>query len=667
MPQQKVNEVVDNIDQRNQKSASAVDQTDAETNEATRVQQLFNGAWLAKQNMHLHEDWRMFDDYVHGRQGVQETPDDPNSNTNIIKPIIDSQIADLVDKPQAVRAKGVELSDELYAIQTQHMLDFVLDHNKFKQKMEIAEHDRLELGTSVYKAYFDEDALGGRGLPTYDIINPANFFPDPKLTSYTQLQDAEFVIHATWKPLSWFRRVFPKRGKYIQRQLHVLYDPKIFDGDNSDESDYSTSQRALLLEFYTKDDEGELYCLSVSQNIILQDTRKEKGKLQRRDMYPFVVIPCYPQRGVLWGQGDVELLIPTQDIVNELDDQIRINARLMGNPQVALGIGVGRGFDARKWTSAAGLRVQMMDTNAFRVIEARPVSPDVINRREKAFQEADVISGRPDVTRGQQPSGVTAFRAIAALQQAGQKGTVHKKEMLKEGFRQVLQLLYDEMIEHWDEEMWVRIEGQTPDFKFYDPRKLREIEQLIPNELANPEDPDQPEHKALEDEQGKPMTRVAEFDLSITIGDGLPSDKAFVFDMITDLSKIAIEGKPVIFWRELREYLREEVGLPLRDEEEMTQDQQQMQGMGDGMPPGMAPEGMIPPQGPPMQPPMMPGPPQGQPMPPGPLQGLPQGIPPEMLMQLIQQLQAQQQPPMIPQGQPMPPNVIPMQGGGMGG
>lgn len=663
MPQQKVNEVVDNIDQRNQESAAEVEQTDTETQEATRIQQLFNGAWLAKQNMQLHENWRRFDDYYHSRQGVQETPDDPNSNTNVIKPIIDSQIADLVDKPQAVSAKGVELSDELYAIQTQHMMDFILDHNKFKQKLERAEHDRLELGTSVYKVYFDEDALGGRGLPTYDVVDPANFFPDPKITAYTNLQDAEFIIHATWKPLSWFRRVFPKRGKYLQRQVNVLYDPKIYEGDNSDESDYTTSQRALLLEFYTRDDEGELYCLSVSQQIILQDTREEEGKLQRRDMYPFVVIPCYPQRGILWGQGDVELLIPTQDIINDLDDQIRINARLMGNPQIAFGIGAGRGFDPRKWTSQPALRIPMRDVNSFRVVEGRPVSPDVINRREKAFQEADVISGRPDVTRGQQPSGVTAFRAIAALQQAGQKGTVHKKEMLKEGFRQVLQLLYDEMIEKWDEEMWVRIEGQMPDYKFYDPRKLREVDRLIPNEMADANMPNEPEHKVLEDEDGKPMTRVAEFDLSITIGDGLPSDKAFVFDMITDLSKIAIEGKPVIFWRELREYLREEVGLPLRDEEEMTQEQQQMPGMGGQVPPGMAPEGMMPQQGAPMQPGMMPGQPQGQPMPQGPPQGLPQGIPPELLMQLMQQAQAQQ----APQGQPMPPNVIPMQGGGMGG
>lgn len=620
MAQKLENKITDNIDERNQESPSDLIQTEDETHEAQRVQRLFEGSWLAKQNMELHTKWRMFDDYYHSRQRVQESPDDPASNTNIIKPIIDSQIADLVDSPQAVQASGVELSDELYSTQVQHMLEYVLDHNKFTQKLEMAEHDRLELGTSVYKVFFDDDALGGRGLPTYDVVNPANFFPDPKITSYHLLQDAEFIIHATWKPLSWFRQKFPERGKYIIRQLNVLYDPKIYEQDNADESDYSTSQRALLLECYMKDKDGELYCLTVSQHIVLQDTRKEKGKLQRRNMFPFVVIPCYPQRGILWGQGDVEMLIPTQDIVNELDDQIRINARLMGNPQIAFGINAGRGFDPRKWTSAPALRVPMRDVNAFKVIEARPVSPDVINRREKAFTEADIISGRPDVTRGQQPSGVTAFRAIAALQQAGQKGTIHKKEMLKAGFEQVLQLLYDEIVENWDTEMWIRIEGQVPDYRFYDPRKLKEIEQLIPNEMANELGGGEAEHIPLTDDKGKTITREAEFDLKLSIGDGLPNNIAFVFDMLVDLAKTVVEGKPVIFWGELREYLRDKIGIQLKDEEDLQREQQ-------------IPE----------TPPQVMGQVPGQ-------------LPPQMMQEMA---------PPVPQQ--IPQNVIPMQGGVMGG
>jgi hypothetical protein len=602
---------LDIIDAVQEASSSGVDQTQDEQNLAIHVQSLFRAAWLAKQNMQLHAKWKMFDDYYHSRQvAYAADANSPNSNTNIIKPIIDSQIADLVDKTATTTAAGVELSDEVYSVQVQHMMDFILQRNRYKQKLELAEHDRLELGTSVYKVYFDEDALSGRGLPSYEIVNPANFFPDPKVTAYYNLNDAEFIIHATWKPLSWFRRTFPERGKYIIRQVNALYDPKIYEGDHSDETEYNASQRALYLECYMKDEKGELYCIGVSQYVVLMDTRKEEGKkLQRRNRFPFVVIPDYPQRGILWGQGDVELLIPTQDLVNDLDDQIRINARLMGNPQIVFGVGAGNNFDVRKWTSNAGLRVPMRDQNAFRVVEARPVSPDVPVRREKAFQEADLISGRPDVTRGQQPTGVTAFRAISALQQAGQRGVLHKKEMYKEGFKEVLELLYDEMIENWDAEIWVRIEGQTPEYKFYDPRKLKQVSQLIPTEF---ESESESRVVPLMDNEGQELTRDAEFDLNLTIGDGLPSDKSFIFEMLVDLCKTVIDGRPLVSWMEMREYLRENFSLPLKDETEEPQLPTPM--------PGQPPmPGMTPPMG---------------------------GMPP-----------------MMPQAPPMPPNVVPMMGG----
>jgi len=176
--------------------------------------------------------------------------------------------------------------------------------------------------------------------------------------------------------------------------------------------------------------------------------------------------------------------------------------------------------------------------------------------------------------------------------------------------------------------------------------------------MSEDSDGSEPEHIALTGEDGKPMTRDAEFDLKLSIGDGMPSDKAFIFDMITDLSNRVVEGKPVIFWSELREYLREEVGMPLKNENEMMQEQNepQMQGGPQGLPQGL-PQGMPPemPQGMPMQPPQ------------GMTQGFPEGLPPE-IMQQLQQLPPELQQQVLQQasqgmGQQMPNNVIPMQGG----
>lgn len=566
---------------------------------AAHVMSLFRGAYEAKSQMDLANIWARCDDYIHNIQNEPETDDQPGSVTNIIKPIIDSEISDIIDKPLSTNAKGREPGDQMFADDTMHLLDFILENNQFKAKLTHSEHDRLELGTTVVKVYTDHEALNGRKLPTFEIVSPANFFPDPKWTAHYQLQECEFVIHAVPRSLSWIRRAFPKWGKYVKRQVSWSYDPTLdIDTERTDEVQVITSQKALLIECYMRDEDGDLFCVHVANGLVLEDSRDNgiKGKeLQRRNQFPFEVIICYPRRGTGWGMGDVEYLFPTQDLINDMDDQIRMTARLMGNPQVAIGLtGAGKGFDARKWTNKPGLRIPMRDANSFRVVEASRVSPDVVQRREKAFEEANIISGRPDVNRGNTPgSGVTAASAIIALQQAGQKTVVHKMEMLKQGWRNILYLLYDEVMTHWDEGMWVRVNGSKPDFKFIDPTKLKNVPIMVPN-LEATEDNGMDTIKELQDEKGMVMTREAEFDISISLGTGLPTDKAFVYQTLLDLAKLIVEGKPVISWQELRDYLRNNVGLPLESDEQFNQPNPGMPVPGGVIPPPMPGQPPIP-------------------------------------------------------------------------
>lgn len=558
------------------------EQTDDQKDLAKRVQQLFRAAWDAKENLGLPQIWRKCDDYKQSRQNPQQSHDHPGSVTNLIHPIIESQIGDLVDKPFNTSAKGWEPSDDMFAEQAQNIMDFILYRNRFSTKMNVAEHDRLELGTTIIKVWFDPDDLEGRGLPKFEPISPSNFFPDPKIPRADLLQDAEFIIHAVPRPLSWIRSKFPKWGKYVKREASVPYDPDdVFTDAQSDQVSPDTSQKALLLECYMKDEGGELYCVHVANHLILEDSREKKVKVQRRDKYPFVMIPCYLKRGTAWGYGDVELLIPTQNLINELDDQIRMNARMSGNPQIVVGMGAGKTFNFRKWTNEPGLRIPMRDHNAWSVVQPQNVSSDVVVRREKAFSEADTISGRSDVTRGEKPGQVTAASAILALQQAGQKGVIHKAKMFKEGWSEVLELLFDEVAENWDEEMWIRIDGDEPDYHFVNPAEFRDRPIMIPNDINDEESSlvQLMDIETIEDEENgetitneTPMTRDAQFDFSLNIGDGLPTDKAFIYQSLLDLSRISYPEGPLVHYKEMREYLRNQLGLPLDsdDDQEMT-------------------------------------------------------------------------------------------------
>jgi hypothetical protein len=588
---------------------------------ASRVQDLFRGAYEAKGQMDLMTKWALFDDYKHGIQNEPLTADHPGSVTNIIHPIIESEISDLTDKPFSTTAEGDEPGDDMYAEDVQHALDFVLQRNQFPIKLDISEHDRLELGTTAIKVYFDSAALEGNGLPTFEIVSPANFFPDPKWTASHLIQECEFIIHAVPRPLSWIRKKFPKLGKYVVRETTCPYDPDLDTANfKTDEVRVSTSEKALLIECYMRDANGELYCVHVANHILLEDSRDVlKGeKVQRRDMYPFVAIPCYTQRGTGWGQGDVELLMPSQDLINDLDDQIRMAARLMGNPQVVVGRNAGKAFDLRKWTNKPGLRIPMVDPNAWKQVPGIPVSSDIPNRREKGFEEANIISGRPDVSRGEAPGQITAAAAIMALQQAGQKQVVHKARMWKQGWSKVLELLYDEMVSHWEEPMWIKVDGRQDDpYKFINPQALQNVPVMVPN--LNPmegEDnvkqlhdvqPAMDGENPVLDEQGQPvnnsapMTREARFTITLNIGDGLPNDKTYQYQMMQDNAKLVIGGKPAITWEEYRKFMRDTVGAKLEDDQTAMQQlappAPPMPMGAPGMPPGAPPNLQVMPGG----------------------------------------------------------------------
>lgn len=578
---------IDIMDEANQDPYEAP-QTPAQKRLAQRVQELFRGAYEAKDQMDLMEKWATFDDYKHGLQNPSQNAEHPGSVTNIIHPIIESEISDLTDKPFSTIAEGHEPGDDMFAEDVQHALDFVLQRNQFPVKLDISEHDRLELGTTAIKVFFDPDALDGRGLPTFEIVSPANFFPDPKWTGAHLLQECEFIIHAVPRPLSWIRAKFPKLGKYVKRETTCPYDPDL-DTQNfkTDEVEVSTSEKALLIECYMKDVNGEIYCVHVANEILLEDSREvlKDKRLQRRNVFPFVAIPCYTQRGTGWGQSDIELLIPTQDLINDLDDQIRMAARLMGNPQIVVGQNAGKGFDMRKWTNKPGLRIPMRDHTAFTPVPGIPVSSDIPMRREKGFEEANIISGRPDVSRGEAPGQVTAASAILALQQAGQKQVVHKARMWKQGWSKVLELLYDEMVDNWDEPMWIKVDGREDDpYKFIEPAALQNVPIMVPN-LSQVEGEDRVKQLydtepvmdgeiPMMDEMGMPMqrsvpmTREAKFTLSLNIGDGLPNDKTYQYQMMQENAKVVIEGKPAITWAEYRQFLRDVAGAKLDNDKE---------------------------------------------------------------------------------------------------
>lgn len=606
----------------------------------------FKSAYIAVQQLGLHRKWGIYDDYWASKQNVPENEEDPGSVTNIVHPVIESQVADLVDEPVDFMIKGVEPSDEMWAKYAQFVCEWIWDQNKMAAKMDRFERIRLKYGTGVWKVYYDPFGNRSSGSICIDPVGPEKMYIDPKVTDPMKIQDSDFIIQVSDVSLRWLVRRFGKRAKYVRPRTNSRYQSNIFAGENiKDASSQASTTSVTLIEYWVKDEDGLLRLIYMADDVILWDSRwnakKQKAEgleywnpdesFYENGKYPFVFVPCYLREGQVWGMGDVELLQPVQDMINDLDDQIRINARLMGNIQVV--VGLASGINPQKWTNKPGLRVPARDHTAWQMVQPTGLPSYIMDRRELGKREAELISGRTDVTEGRKPGGVKAASAIIALQEAGNRRVNHKKLMSQVGLSEVVVMSFEHFTSFFTEQMAIRVTGEKqnePDqFAWMKGSDFNQIPQMVPD-TAQPTDANglHPLTQLEEVKYNKdgsttrtPQTKRAEFDFSVKMGSGLPRNKSFLYQAGLELHR-----EQVLTTEEARQFFKDMLDWPLIDPFNPV-------GVYSNNKPELGPDGH------PIQPPQPPGQPGmgGGPGQPGGAPGMtqmPQGMNPQLMQQL---------------------------------
>ena len=544
----------------------------------------FKAAYLAAQQLGLHRKWGLFDDYWRSEQNPPENEDDPASVTNVIHPVIESQIADLVDSPVDILVRGVEPSDEEWAKYAQFVCKWIWDTNKMEIKQDQFERHRLKYGTGIWKVYFDPFGNRGLGKIVIDVVGPEKLYFDPKVTSPFEIQKGDFCIQVSDVSLRYLMRRFGKRAKYVRPRKQSSLNTRIHAGESLRDATGSINNSVTLMEYWSKDEEDRLRVVYKADDVILWDSswtvekQRKNGKqfsepsegFYKHGLYPFVVVPCYLRDGQVWGMGDVELLKPIQDMINDFDDQIRMNARLMGNIQIV--VGLASGINPMKWTNKTGLRIPARDPGAWQIVQPAAMPAYIQDRRELGKREAEIISGRTDVVEGRKPAGIKAASAIIALQEAGNRRINHKKLMTQTGLTQVMEIAFEHFREHFTEEVAIRIAGEPgqPDqFAFMSGRTFDEVPKLVPdtsspmNEVG--EHPLTQLLKIEYDEEGnvvleEPQTKVASFDFNISIGAGLPRNKSFLYQAAIELHR-----EQIMTTEETRHFLKQMIEWPMID------------------------------------------------------------------------------------------------------
>lgn len=598
-----VEDINDIVEEKRARRASIMSET--EIKEAERFLTWYRRAYNDKQRLGLTKKWDDINKYWEGDFDYGDD-EDPAPNTNITNSNVEGKTALLCDQTIGIQVDPREPGDRPFCDQVRTLADFIKERNKMYRKIEVHERRREMTGTGIFRVIWDFDALNGKGMPDIEPIHPSKLFIDPAITDVYKIQEAQYIIEAKAKSIYSARIEY---GDEIADAIIPNLDPIQNIIQDSEEDQY------VHLMIWTRyNDEGKMKLRLVEMSgdgVILKDTKKkwkeykkkkadeliakqakllEQGKKKEAEKlkneefelfpnskYPYFLTPDMYRENTVWGKASAELILPISDQVDEIDDNVLKNARLTGNPMAL--VENSSGIDPEKITNAPGQMIPTNNINGFKWQAPPSIPTYIMNKRTELINSDRIIVSRfSDQMIGKQQSGVDTATESLALQNSGNSMIEHKKALLQETLSEVFEYAIDLALLNWNTTMLFRITGKNgeDDFESFNPDILNHVPVMIEadsdyrneyrknNPNAKPED-----YRYMQADDGE--TRAIMYDLNVTVGAGLPNNRAYRYSIVRQSY-----ADKAITKKEYRNYLIKQLGLNLQEIPESEAEQQEL-------------------------------------------------------------------------------------------
>ena len=599
---EQANEYDEIVKQKRAKRAALMSEKEIE--EAEQFIMWYRRAYEDKQRLGLMKKWDDIAKYWEGDFDYSDE-DDPAPNTNITNANVEGKTALLCDQTLAIQVDPREPGDKPFCDQVRTIADFIKDKNKMYRKIEVHERRREMTGTGIFRVLWNFDKLEGKGLPIIEPIHPSKLFIDPAITDVYDIQEAEYIIEAKAKSIYSAKMEY---GDDIADCIIANYDPIENLIQNSEEEQYV---HLLVWTRYKENGKIKLRLVEMSADgVILKDTKKELKKVSEKreneliekqtklleqgktkeaselkaeelelfpnSKYPYFLTPDMYRENTVWAKASAELVLPISDQIDELDDSILRNARLTGNPIPI--IETSSGIDAEKVTNTPGQTIVANNINGMKWLQPPNIPQYLIEKRADTINNDKTIVTRfSDQMIGKQQTGVGTATESLALQNSGNSMIEHKKGLLQETLSEVFEYAIELALLNWNTTMIFRIVGEDGKDKFtsFNPDGLNRIPILTEadTEYRNAY---KEAHKDAKPEDYEYMqvyneTRQVMFDLSVSVGAGLPNNRAYRYSIVRQSYVDKAISTP-----EYRNWLVKQVGLNIPEIPKTIQEQQQI-------------------------------------------------------------------------------------------
>ena len=411
---------------------------------------------------------------------------------------ITNKHADAMDNYPEPNVFPREQSDEQDAKNLAAVLPVVLEQADFEQVYSDNWWEKLKHGTAIYSPVWDNELQNGMGDVSVRAVDMLNLFWEPGISD---IQKSANVFRCELVRNEDLEARYPQLSGKLGGQSITLAE---YDHDDS----IDTTGMSVMVEWYYKRKVGTktvLHYVQMVNDEVLFATENRPEYRERgwydHGQYPFVFDILFPMKGSPAGFGFVAVCKDPQLYIDKLSGNILDNTGLATNPRYFAQDNNAVNMDDLLDNSKRIIPVSgSLDDLHLRKMDIDPVDGNSITVLQLKIDEMKETSGNRDVSSGSASGGVTAASAIAALQEAGSKGS---RDMISGAYRAYRRLDYmvlELMLQFYTEARYFRITA---------PNGAAEFITLASNQMGV-------QVSGIDRETGKPLYRRPIFDIKIT-------------------------------------------------------------------------------------------------------------------------------------------------------
>lgn len=389
------------------------------------------------------------------RYQEEQSGEMPTPTTPYLFNAIANKHADAMDNYPAPNILEREEKNRAMAETFTRILPIQLDACNFRRTYSRAWWYKLKNGAACYGVFFNPELRGGLGEIDIRKIDLLNLFWEPGVCD---IQDSRFLFLTALMDKEELKQQYPHLAEQISGDTPM--EVHTYEETNAEKN----KDKILVVDCYYKKKTPTgrtVELIKFCGNTILDATEDTADTgLYAHGKYPFVIDVLYPDEDSPVGFGMVDIIKSPQQYIDRLDWVISRNAMISGKTRFM--IKDNGGLNEYELTDISKDIIHVAgsvgDEN-IRELQAKPLHNYIIQHRQNKIEELKEVAGNRDFQQGQAAGGVTAYSAIVALQQAGEKMS---RDMIAEGYnayKEIIYLCMELMRQFYDEPHAYRVDS----------------------------------------------------------------------------------------------------------------------------------------------------------------------------------------------------------------